>query len=199
MSVVRPLALTAALATIVGLRWGLALGLPGEGLLVGLVFGGALLAAAIAGGWHLGRTHVRSGRGLRVSAAPLAARVGAGIAVGLLLVALAMLVGRDQLPALRPAAPFLPWIAITTLVATAEEIALRGALFGALEDTAGPAAAILVTSAVFALMHLPFYGWQALPLDLGVGLVFGGLRLASGGIAAPAVAHVIADAATWWL
>jgi hypothetical protein len=32
-----------------------------------------------------------------------------------------------------------------------------------------------------------------------VGLGFAGLRLVTGGIAAPAAAHAVADLATWWL
>jgi hypothetical protein len=48
-------------------------------------------------------------------------------------------------------------------------------------------------------MHVPLYGWHVVPLDLGVGLWLAGLRLATGGIAAPAIAHTIADLATWWL
>ena len=34
---------------------------------------------------------------------------------------------------------------------------------------------------------------------LGVGLWLAGLRLATGGVAAPAIAHTVADLATWWL
>jgi hypothetical protein len=48
-------------------------------------------------------------------------------------------------------------------------------------------------------MHVPLYGWHVMPLDLAVGLVFGGLRLATHGVAAPAAAHAVADLATWWL
>ena len=51
----------------------------------------------------------------------------------------------------------------------------------------------------FALLHVPLYGWHVVPLDLAVGLVFAGLRLATGSAAAPAVAHSVADLATWWL
>jgi membrane protease YdiL (CAAX protease family) len=196
-SVARPFTLLVGIALVVAARWGATLSAPGDGLLVGLAFGAGLVALAMAGGWRLPRLNghrTASGIGLRV---------GVGVASGLLLVALAELLWRDQLPVLRPAASFLPWLGVTALVATAEEMALRGALFaavwGALGDVAGPAAAILVTSAVFALIHVPFYGWQVVPLDLGVGLLFGGLRLASGGVAAPAVAHLIADAATWWM
>ena len=76
---------------------------------------------------------------------------------------------------------------------------LRGALFDGLARLGGPAAAIALTSLAFALMHVPSYGWQVVPLDLGAGLLLGGLRLLSGGIAAPAIAHALADLATWWL
>ena len=60
-------------------------------------------------------------------------------------------------------------------------------------------AALLATSLLFALIHVPIYGPAVLGLDLGVGLLFGGLRLWFGGPAAPAAAHVLADLATWWL
>jgi len=48
-------------------------------------------------------------------------------------------------------------------------------------------------------MHVPLYGWHVVPLDLGVGIFLGGLRLAGGGWAGPAIAHAVADLATWWL
>ena len=46
---------------------------------------------------------------------------------------------------------------------------------------------------------MPLYGWAALPLDLAVGLLLGGLRMLAGGWGAPAVAHAAADLAGWWL
>jgi membrane protease YdiL (CAAX protease family) len=58
---------------------------------------------------------------------------------------------------------------------------------------------VAVTSIVFALIHVPLYGWHVVPLDLGVGVFLGGLRLVSGSVAAPAIAHIGADLATWWL
>jgi membrane protease YdiL (CAAX protease family) len=72
-------------------------------------------------------------------------------------------------------------------------------LFDRLERLGGLGGAVLVTSVVFALMHVPLYGWHVVPLDLGVGLALGGLRIATRGVAAPAVAHAVADLATWWL
>jgi membrane protease YdiL (CAAX protease family) len=196
-------ALTAALGGVVLSRWVATGRVPGEGLLVGVAFGSLLLVVALAAGWRpmasrgpmsAGISIGRIGRIGRIDAG-----VGAGLAVGLVLVALALLIGRDQLPVLRPAVPFLPWLAVTGLVATAEEVALRGALFDATERIGGPAVAILVTSLAFAIMHVPFYGPHVLLLDLGVGLALGGLRLLTGGVRAPAVAHLVADAATWWI
>jgi membrane protease YdiL (CAAX protease family) len=211
----RAFVLTSTLGSVVLLRWVAARQAPGEGLLVGVAFGAMLLVVALAAEWRpiaartpppprvagstgppvggIGDTS-RAGVGTRIGGA-----IGAGLAVGLVLVALAVLIGRDQLPALRPAVPFFPWLAVTGLVATAEEVALRGALFDATERMGGPAAAILVTSLAFAVMHVPFYGPHVLLLDLGVGLALGGLRLMTGGVTAPAVAHVVADAATWWI
>jgi membrane protease YdiL (CAAX protease family) len=195
---VRPVAsallLSAGLGGVVLLRWVAARQAPGEGLLVGVAFGGMLLVVALAAGWR-----PTAGRSIgRIGVGTLAV-IGAGLAVGLVLVALALLIGRDQLPVLRPTVPFLPWLAVTGLVATAEEVALRRALFDATERIGGPAAAILVTSLAFAIMHVPFYGPHVLLLDLGVGLALGGLRLLTGGVRAPAVAHVVADLATWWI
>ena len=85
------------------------------------------------------------------------------------------------------------------VVASAEEALLRGRLFDGVERSGGMAAAIVVTSAAFALMHVPLYGWQVVPLDLAVGVVLGGLRLSTRGVIAPAAAHTVADLATWWL
>jgi len=178
-------------------RWQLQVRGPGDGLVVGALFGSTLVAVALIGGWRPTRLDVPGPAGWPGLA--LAPAVSLGLAGGLALVALALLLGRDGFPSLRPAMAFAPWVGVTVLVATAEELVLRGALFDAAERLAGPVGAVLVTSAAFGLMHVPFYGWEALPLDVAVGLVFGGLRLGTGGVVAPAVAHVIADLATWWL
>jgi membrane protease YdiL (CAAX protease family) len=127
-----------------------------------------------------------------------------GLAVGLALVATALaapaLAGVPRVQGLaRPAAPFGPWAVVTIVVATAEEAILRGVLFGAVRRASGTMAALGLTTLAFALMHVPMYGWHVVPLDLAVGFTLGGLRIATRGIAAPAVAHAIADLATWWL
>ena len=51
----------------------------------------------------------------------------------------------------------------------------------------------------FAALHVPLYGWHAVPLDFAVGLVLGATRLLAGTWTAPAIAHVGADLAGWWL
>jgi membrane protease YdiL (CAAX protease family) len=128
----------------------------------------------------------------------------AGAAIGLALVGLVLiasrLAGSTIAPGLaRPASPFAPWALVTIVVAVAEEAVLRGLLFDRVRRSGGTLLALAVTTIAFALMHVPLYGWHVVPLDLAVGFVLGGLRIATRGIAAPAVAHAVADLATWWL
>ncbi len=178
--------LLVALGAIVGARWAATVGGVGDALTIGLAFGLALTALAILAGERVGM--------------PRPAALAIGAAGGAALVGLALLahLGAPG-PSLAPAAAFLPWASITILVATAEELVLRGVLFAAIRRHAGVATAIAVTSVAFALMHVPLYGWHVVPLDLGVGIWLGGLRLLGRGVAAPAVAHVLADLVTWWL
>ena len=118
-----------------------------------------------------------------------------GIAGGLLLVLLprALHPGVPVPIGMRPE-PFVAWVGVAAVVAVAEEALLRGALLDAMRDAAGLPAAVLLTSAAFALMHVPLYGWSVVPIDLAAGIWLAGLRLASRGVAAPAVARFLA----WW-
>lgn len=153
-----------------------------------IVFAIALLALAGAAGWRV-RRNARRRRA-----------VAAGVAGGALLTALWLTAGAH--PALAPGAhleALLLWTPLVASVAVAEEIAIRGALFGALEEIGGGGVAVLVTTVVFALAHVGLYGWAALPLDAAVGLLLGGLRMLTGGVTAPAIAHVLADLAGGWL
>jgi membrane protease YdiL (CAAX protease family) len=161
-------------------------------LALGAAFGAGVFLLAAVGGARLPKPR------------RLAPACAAGGAVGLLLIAAGLagpaLGGASSIPGLgRPAAPFVPWAAIIVGVAVAEEAVLRGVLFDRLRRGGGVPVAILVTTVLFALMHVPLYGWHVVPLDLAVGLALGGLRLVTGGAAAPAVAHAVADLATWWL
>jgi membrane protease YdiL (CAAX protease family) len=152
----------------------------------GAAFGISLVALALTGGW-------------RPAAPPLSSLL-VGLLGGVVLIVVPRL-AHPLMPAvigMRPE-PFVGWGLVTGIVVIGEEALVRGAVFRALERASGPVTALVVTSIAFAVMHVPLYGWQVLPLDLGVGVFLGGLRLATGGVAAPAVAHWLADLSTWWI
>lgn len=94
---------------------------------------------------------------------------------------------------------YLRWAVFVVIVAVAEEAVLRGTLYRAVEQRRGRAAAIAVTSVAFGLVHAPVYGWGVVPLDIAVGVWLGTLRAVTGSVAAPALAHSLADLAGWWL
>ncbi len=88
-------------------------------------------------------------------------------------------------------------VSLATLVppavaAVAEEAFFRRLVYGWLSRT-GPALAVVGSAALFALVHVPGYGWDAIPVDAAAGLVFGWQRWASGGWAASCVTHVAAN------
>jgi membrane protease YdiL (CAAX protease family) len=180
---------------------GTAAGTP-DPITAGLLFGLGLLGIAAAGRVRSGAVP-RATTERRVAVRGVGRAVAIGAAGGGALVVLALLgrtlAGTPELPPVIQADALLPWSIATVVVATGEEAVLRGALFDRLTRAAGLWPAILVTSLVFALIHVPFYGWRVVPLDFGVGIWFAGLRLASGGIVAPSIAHAFADLATWWL
>jgi membrane protease YdiL (CAAX protease family) len=96
------------------------------------------------------------------------------------------------------------WTAAVVGVALAEEVLLRGVLWRALRQATpdagrGPGLALVVTTVAFAVLHVPFYGVGSLPVDLAAGLLLGALRQWTGTVTAPAVAHLAADLAGWWL
>jgi membrane protease YdiL (CAAX protease family) len=79
------------------------------------------------------------------------------------------------------------------LAAPLEEAFFRGALFNALEAWACPLPAVVGSAAAFAVVHVPGYGPAALVPDFLAGLLLGWLRWLSGGLAAPVLAHALAD------
>jgi membrane protease YdiL (CAAX protease family) len=152
----------------------------------GLVFALALFALAAGAGWRARRPNLRA---VALGAA------GGGV---LVLVWLSAHPGiAIQLASLNSGIAL--WTPIVAIVAVAEEVALRGVLFDAVRGWRGDGWALVATTALFALIHVPLYGIGALPLDLAVGLLLGGLRIVTGGVLAPAIAHLIADLAGGWL
>lgn len=204
-----PALLLAGLAVVVTARaWATRAGL--DPLAIGAVFGFALWALAFSrwtrwSGQRVARSSnalpgLARSRSPRAVIGPLAIGAVFGLVLVVLAAAGAAIGGSALVPGLgRPAAPFLPWVGITVVVASAEEALLRGRMFDAVQRAGGVMAALLITTAAFALMHVPLYGWHVVPLDLAVGFALGGLRLATRGIVAPAAAHTVADLATWWL
>jgi len=178
---VRPAALLAGLAVAVGLRVLVGGGDVARSVPAGLVFAACLLVLSVAA-----RTRV-----------PVTRRA---LGLGLLgVVVVCLPVGLAQVVAVKPlhdATGFLPWALAVVVVAGVEEVFLRGTLFDALPQ---PRVAVVVSALAFALLHVPMYGWGAVPLDLAVGVVLGGLRLEAGTAAAPVVTHVGADLVGWFL
>jgi membrane protease YdiL (CAAX protease family) len=178
--------LIAGIGAAVGLR--LVIGGPerATSMPAGCAFALALFLLASGAGWRPGRPGLRAALlgtagGAAVVALWMTAHPGIAIDLAPLNAAIAL------------------WTPIVAVIAIAEEVALRGALFNALRGWRGDGLALVVTTALFGLMHVPLYGVGALPVDLAVGLLLGGLRIVSGGVLAPAIAHVVADLAGGWL
>jgi membrane protease YdiL (CAAX protease family) len=98
--------------------------------------------------------------------------------------------------ALLPPAVVLPvtalGVAASVAAAVAEEAVFRRALYDRLRRW-GPFLAVAGAAVAFALVHVPAYGWAAVPVDLGAGVLFGWQRWATGSWAVPAATHVVAN------
>ena len=166
-----------------------ALLLPLGDLLSTLVFGGCLLGIA----W-VERTAPGSG------GEELSGSIGRprSLLIGLLVGAVLVVPLTAGSLSARGLDGFWTWAALAALIATLEEIAIRGALYQRWRDEAGAVAAIVAGAVVFALIHLPRYGLGAMPLDAAVGLTLGGLRALTGRVLPCAVAHTIADWGAWF-
>ncbi len=180
----RLVVLLTAFSVSVGLRSAVGGAGVAQSSVAGLVFAGCLLLMSGAAGTRV----TVSGRALL-----------AGLAGGALVSAPVALSQALSFRPLHDAAGLWTWALVVTVVATAEELFLRGALYDAAQAWAGSVAAELLGAAAFALLHVPLYGWHVLPLDLAVGIVLGGLRAYTGTVTAPAITHVVADVAGWFL
>jgi membrane protease YdiL (CAAX protease family) len=158
-----------------------------------IAFGGCLLAIS----W-LGRDAPTlpspAGEGKLTGALGTGRALVAGLMVGAILLAPVV---TGPLSA-RSLGAFWSWAAIAAVIATLEEISIRGVLYRQWAGEAGTVAAIVAGAAVFALIHLPRYGLAALPLDAAVGLALGGLRALTGRVFPCAVAHTVADWGAWF-
>jgi membrane protease YdiL (CAAX protease family) len=185
-SLLRPAALAVGLASALLLRLGLAGASAGTSVSAGLAFAGALLALSLAAGWRPRRFGAR--------------QVAAGLAGAVVVCAPAIgpAFSSDTLGQ-APWAGYATWALAVAIVAAAEEVLFRGALYAAVREAAGDYAAIATGALLFAAMHVVLNGGRAFLLDASVGLWLGVLRMVTGGVAAPVTTHVVADLASWWL
>jgi len=82
---------------------------------------------------------------------------------------------------------------IIVLAPLAEELVFRGLLFGRLEDAIGVVAAVLITAALFSVMHLQYRHTQLVLVFLD-GLVFGVARASTGSVLLTALLHAVGNA-----
>jgi membrane protease YdiL (CAAX protease family) len=116
----------------------------------------------------------------------LAPVVAFGVGAGAILLAGLVAGPRFPAPVARQA------FALNALAAVSEEAFFRRFLFDRLLRY-GPAAAVLATAVLFALIHVPLYGAPALWVDLGAGLLFSWQRWATGRWTTSAATHVLAN------
>ncbi len=87
-----------------------------------------------------------------------------------------------------PAGRLLLISAAAVAAPLAEEVIFRGILLPGLTAHMRPGTALVVSSAIFALFHVPTHGLAAVGPGL-LGLVFGWARLRTGGLTAPVLLH----------
>jgi membrane protease YdiL (CAAX protease family) len=104
----------------------------------------------------------------------------------------AFIVARLMAGPVAPLAVGASAIGLNLVAAVAEEAFFRRFLYGSLLPF-GAAGAIVLSSVVFALVHVPLYGGAVFWVDLGAGLLLGWQRWASGSWAAPAATHAAAN------
>jgi membrane protease YdiL (CAAX protease family) len=78
-------------------------------------------------------------------------------------------------------------------IVVGEEIVWRGLVQGALARRLGTTATVLVAALLYAAAHAPVGSSVLVLAALGCGLVWGGLRANTAGLAAPIIAHLVWD------
>jgi membrane protease YdiL (CAAX protease family) len=103
--------------------------------------------------------------------------------------------GASLLTTLRPWSLVIAGIAFALLNALVEEVLFRGAVLHHLGDTLGWWTAAVVQALAFGMLHLNGYPYGPLGVALAAvyGLILGVMRLRSGGLLAPWIAHVLTD------
>jgi membrane protease YdiL (CAAX protease family) len=92
-----------------------------------------------------------------------------------------------------PADALLSVAAIAAVPALCEEVLLRGIVLPSLLPALGPVGAVAVSAGLFALIHDP-YRWA---FAFSLGLALGVLRVRTGSLLAPVLAHAIVNTITF--
>ena len=91
---------------------------------------------------------------------------------------------------------FIAGVVVSILNGLFEEVVFRGVFFDAIEAPCGAWGAVAATAAIFGYAHM--HGYPSGPLGAllaGIyGLALGWLRVITGGIGLPVIAHIAADA-----
>lgn len=148
------------------------------------------LAALLGGGFALSGLGLAHGpRRIGLGTDRLPVRVLGGLALGAVLLLPAAVRGE--------AGPHLaaPWAAAAVAVSLGEELVFRGALFHALEEIGGGAAAVLGTTIVWTAAHALSHPPAFLGAVAGAGLLLGVWRWMARDLVGPTIAHVTADLA----
>ncbi|MGH2785619.1 MAG: lysostaphin resistance A-like protein [Actinomycetota bacterium] len=89
--------------------------------------------------------------------------------------------------------PPTAWVLVSvTVAAVAEELFFRRFMFGVLAGRGIPLA-LAISSVTFALVHVTFWGWRVVPVDLAAGVLLGWQRWVTGSWTAPALTHATAN------
>ena len=99
--------------------------------------------------------------------------------------------------ALAPANPFdalLSLVIIAVLPGLLEELVVRGGLLPSLASAIPPAAAVLISAALFAAMHADVYRFL---FTFTIGIVLGFVRLSTGSLWSSVLAHATLNAVTF--
>lgn len=103
--------------------------------------------------------------------------------------------GASFLTALTPWSIVIAGVAFALLNALVEELLFRGAVLHHLGHALGRWTAVLVQALAFGMLHLNGYPYGPVGVGLAFmyGLLLGAMRLRSGGLLAPWIAHVLTD------
>jgi membrane protease YdiL (CAAX protease family) len=158
-----------------------------------------LLFLAAKGGAARCRAILRFGRFTAAEAWMIVGLVAASASVLLVFSRLApprLGTGASFLVALTPWSLVAVGVAFAVVNAFVEEVLFRGAVLHHLGRVLGNWPAVLVQALAFGILHLNGYpyGLAGVVLASVYGLLLGALRLRSGGLLAPWIAHVCADA-----